>query len=78
MSDNANMGEHTEPGRSSTGPGPTRLTGHQRRREDLTPHQLRTIGQRRADAEEKLARHLREAQHLPGKRPAAAEKPTGD
>ena len=32
-------------------------------RENVSTRQMRTIGQRRHDAEEKLARHLEEARH---------------
>ena len=56
MCDDAVMSEHTEP-------GPAERAAPWRRREDLTTHQLRAVGQRRADAEEKLARHLKEARH---------------
>jgi hypothetical protein len=42
-----------------TDPGPTQRPAPWTRREDLTTHQMRTIGQRRAAAEEKLARHLK-------------------
>lgn len=69
--DDAVMSEHTEPGAGGLRPG--QPAGHQRRREDLTTQQMRTVGQRRADAEEKLARHLREANHPAGGHPPKAE-----
>jgi hypothetical protein len=65
--DDAVMSEHTEPGPG--GPGPAQHAAPARRREDLTTHQMRTIGQRRAAAEEKLARHLKEAHHAAGEQP---------
>jgi hypothetical protein len=61
------MSEHTEPGPG--GPVPAQDAAPARRREDLTTHQMRTIGQRRTDAEEKLARHLKEAHHTAGEQP---------
>jgi hypothetical protein len=67
--DDAVMSEHTEPG--AGGPGPAQRAAPARRREDLTTHQMRTVGQRRADAEEKLALHLKEAP-----RPAEEQPPT--
>jgi hypothetical protein len=70
--DDAVMSEHTEPG--AGGPGPAQRAAPARRREDLTTHQMRTVGQRRADAEEKLALHLKEAHHPAAKHPMAAEK----
>ena len=70
--DDAVMSEHTESGPYAAAPGPAQLAGHQRR-EDLTTRQLRTIGQRRADAEQKLARHLKEAHHPAGGHAPAAE-----
>ena len=69
--DDAVMSEHTEP-------GPAERAAPWRRREDLTTHQLRAVGQRRADAEEKLARHLKEARHPAGEHPAAGEKSPDD
>jgi hypothetical protein len=69
--DHAVMSEHTESG--AGGPGPAQSTTPARRREDLTTHQMRTVGQRRADAEEKLARHLKEAH-----RPAEDHSPTAE
>ncbi|MET3922806.1 hypothetical protein [Arthrobacter sp. UYEF20] len=59
------MSEHTEPGPYTVGPWRAHLADQRRRREDLTARQMRTIGQRRADAEGKLARHLKEAHHRP-------------
>jgi hypothetical protein len=67
------MSEQTESDPGAGGSRSTQRAGHQWRREDLTTHQLRTIGQRRADAEEKLARHLREARHLAGEHYPAGE-----
>ncbi|MGO4807925.1 hypothetical protein AB4089_22735 [Arthrobacter sp. 2MCAF15] len=68
------MSEHTEPGPG--GPGPAQHPAPRRHREDLAPHQMRTVGQRRADAEEKLARHLKEAQahHPAAEHPSAAKE----
>ena len=74
MCDDAAMSEHTEPGPDAGGARRAQRAGHQRRREDLTTHQMRTVGQRRADAEEKLARHLKEAHHPAGEQPPTAEK----
>lgn len=68
------MSGYTEPSPGTGGGGRAQRAGHQGRREDLTTHQMRTIGQRRADAEEKLARHLKEAHQPAGEPPPAAEK----
>ena len=38
-----------------------------------TTEQMRSVGQRRRDAEEKLEHHLEEVRHKEGPRPAAAE-----
>lgn len=65
--DDAVMSEHTKP-------GPAQRAAPWRSLEDLTTHQLRAVGQRRADAEEKLARHLKEANHPTGEHPPAVEK----
>jgi hypothetical protein len=65
--DDAVLSEHPNP-------GPAQRAAPWRSREDLTTHQLRTVGQRRADAEEKLARHLKEAHHLAAEHPPATEK----
>jgi hypothetical protein len=43
-------------------------------RENVSTRQMRTVGQRRHDAEEKLARHLEEARH----HHPAAEHPPGE
>jgi hypothetical protein len=67
------MSEHTESDPGAGGSRSTQRGGQQWRREDLSTHQLRTIGQRRADAEEKLARHLREARHPAGEHHLAGE-----
>jgi hypothetical protein len=71
--DDSFMSEQAEPDSETLGTGRTHRAERQGRREDLSTHQMRTIGQRRADAEEKLARHLREARHPAGEHPAAAE-----
>jgi hypothetical protein len=65
------MSEHTEPG--AVGSGPAQRAAQARRREDLSTHQMRTVGQRRADAEEKLARHLKEAHRPATDHPATEE-----
>ncbi|MET3923183.1 hypothetical protein [Arthrobacter sp. UYEF20] len=72
------MSEHTAPGPDAIGARPAQRAGHQGRREDLTTHQMRTIGQRRSDAEEKLARHLKEGRHPAGEHPPAMERPADD
>jgi hypothetical protein len=72
--DYALMSEHTDPGPGGGGSPRAQCAGQQGRREKLTTHQMRTIWQRRADAEEKLARHLKEARHTPGS-PAAGLTP---
>jgi uncharacterized protein YfcZ (UPF0381/DUF406 family) len=72
MWEHAVMSEHAEPG-----PGAGE-TGHQGRREDLTTHQMRTVGQRRADAEEKLARHLKQARHPATEQPLVQEESADD
>jgi hypothetical protein len=76
--DDAVMSEHTQSGPDAVGPGPAQRAGHQRRREDLSTHQMRTVGQRRADAEEKLARHLKEAHHPAEERPPTVENSPDD
>jgi len=61
------MSEHADP-------GPAQRAVPWTRREDSTTHQLGTIGQRRAAAEEKLARHLKEEHHLAAEHPPPTEK----
>ncbi|MDF9750459.1 hypothetical protein M2428_001910 [Arthrobacter sp. ES3-54] len=78
MCDDAFMSEHTEPGPDAVRAGRAQRAGHQGRREDLTTHQMRTIGQRRADAEEKLARRLKEGRHPAGVHSPAVERSTDD
>jgi hypothetical protein len=39
---------------------------------------MRTVGQRRADAEEKLAHHLKEARHTAGEQPPTVEDSPDD
>ncbi|MDF9750447.1 hypothetical protein [Arthrobacter sp. ES3-54] len=65
------MSEHSGPGPAPGGTGRARETGHFVRVENLTTQQMRTIGKRRADAEEKLAHHLEQARH-----PAGEQHPT--
>lgn len=58
------MGENTEPGVSSspvTGPMKTVHSGHLDNFGNPITQQMRIIGQRRRDAEEKLEHHLQEA-----------------
>lgn len=71
--DDAVMSEYTEPGRDAA--GAAQRAGHQRRREDLTTRQLLSVGQRRADAEEELARYLKEAHHPAAKHPKRKAAP---
>ena len=55
------MSENTGPDPAHGAPGGTgraRHPGHPVRRENLTTQQMRIIGKRRKDAEEKLAHHL--------------------
>lgn len=78
MCDDAFMSEHTEPGPGAVRAGWAQRAGHQGPREDLTTHQMRTIGQRRADAEEKLARRLKEARRPAGVHSPAVERSTDD
>jgi hypothetical protein len=67
------MSESTEsqvPQGSSAGAPRARQPGHAVRHENPTTQQMRIIGQRRAEAEEKLAQHLEHARH-----PAQEEHP---
>jgi len=70
------MSENTGPDPAHGAPGGTeraRHTGHPFRRENLTTQQMRIIGKRRKDAEEKLAHHLEQARHPAGEAHAAGE-----
>jgi hypothetical protein len=73
--ENALMSEHSDPVPGVGGSQGIQRARHQGRRENLTTHQTRTVWQRRADAEEKLARHLQEARRRAGEPSPAA--PTG-
>jgi hypothetical protein len=69
------MSENTDPRLPHSSPGGTaraRQPGHAVRHENPTTQQMRIIGQRRAEAEEKLAHHLEQARHL-----AKEDHPTG-
>jgi hypothetical protein len=60
------MSEPTDPQLphgSSAGASRARQPGHAVRHENPTTQQMRIIGQRRAEAEEKLAQHLEQARH---------------
>ena len=48
---------------SPAGAARARQPGHAVRHENPTTQQMRIIGQRRAEAEEKLAHHLEQARH---------------
>ncbi|QYF90455.1 hypothetical protein [Arthrobacter sp. PAMC25284] len=50
-------------GRRVNSPVPAGHAGHSLHHEILTTQQIREVGRRRTDAEEKLAQHLREARH---------------
>jgi hypothetical protein len=54
---------HLPPG-SPAGTARARQAGHAVRHENSTTQQMRIIGQRRTEAEEKLAHHLEQARHL--------------
>lgn len=69
--EHAYMSEHSGPGPAAGGAGRPRGTGHYVPGENLTTQQMRIIGKRRADAEEKLAHHLEHARH-----PAREQHPT--
>jgi len=76
--DDAFMSENTgpDPDPAHGTPGGTeraRHPGHPFRRENLTTQQMRIIGKRRKDAEEKLAHHLEQARHPAGEAHAAGE-----
>lgn len=61
------MSENPEPYLRHGGAGGTaraRQPGPAVRHENPTTQQMRIIGQRRAEAEEKLAQHLEQARHL--------------
>jgi hypothetical protein len=74
--DHAYMSEHSEPGPAAGGAGRARGGGYHVRGENLTTQQMRTIGQRRADAEEKLAHHLEQARHTAGEQHPAKKDTT--
>ncbi len=65
------MREHPEPGPAAGGAGRPRGGGYHVHGENLSTQQMRIIGKRRADAEEKLAHHLEQARH-----PAGEQHPT--
>ncbi|MDQ0820845.1 hypothetical protein QFZ69_001724 [Arthrobacter sp. V1I7] len=70
------MSENTDPHPPDGVPGGTaraRQPGHSVRHENPTTQQMRIVGQRRAEAEEKLAHHLEQARH-----PAKEEHPAGE
>ncbi|MGY2746593.1 hypothetical protein ACVWZ8_003710 [Arthrobacter sp. UYCu723] len=77
--DDFSMSDHPEHGPAAGAPGGAgraRHSGHQVRRENLTTQQMRTIGKRRADAEEKLAHHLEQARHPAGEEHPAKKNTT--
>lgn len=60
------MSENINPHPPHSNPGGTaraRHPGHSVRHENPTTQQMRIVGQRRAEAEEKLAHHLEQARH---------------
>ncbi|WP_427019292.1 hypothetical protein ACQCSX_22265 (plasmid) [Pseudarthrobacter sp. P1] len=70
------MSEHTNAGPAPENAGAARHSSPDGPHENLSTQQMRTIGQRRSDAEEKLARHLEQAEHPPAEKHPAADKPT--
>lgn len=74
------MSENTDPHLPHGTPGGAaraRQPGHAVRHENPTTQQMRIVGQRRAEAEEKLAQHLEHARHAE-KEEHPAGKPAGD
>ena len=74
------MSENTDPYPPHSNPGGTlrpRHPGHSVRHENPTTQQMRVVGQRRAEAEEKLAHHLEQARHL-AKEPHPAGESAAD
>ena len=51
---------------------------HQHAHAAPSTQQMRTVGQRRRDAEEKLEHHLQEARHKDVSHPGEAARPEGD
>ena len=75
--DDSLMSETTDPhvpNEAPPGAARSRQAGHAVRHENPTTQQMRIIGQRRAEAEEKLAHHLEQARHLAKEGHPAAER----
>jgi hypothetical protein len=78
--DDSFMSENTDPHPPHGNPGGTargRQPGRIVRHENPTTQQMRIVGQRRAEAEEKLAHHLEQARH-PAKEQRTAAEPGAD
>jgi len=75
--DDSLMSEMTDPHLPNDSPPGTaraRPAGHAVRHENPTTQQMRIIGQRRTEAEEKLAHHLEQARHPAKEDHPAAER----
>jgi hypothetical protein len=73
------MSENTDPHPPQVVPGTTARARqqHRVRHENPTTQQMRIVGQRRAEAEEKLTHHLEQARH-PAREAHTAAEPAAD